>query len=294
MNITVLHTASGGQYARAIARSVRFLCERHHEIEAVETRSVNELYGWNPGSNTTIIARAAYPSMNGWMGRLKQIENNGAKAINAVDVLRLTSDKGDCSGVLLKAGVPHPRTWIYTKGSGSAFLDEVPDTFIAKPITSRSQGASVIKYTQRPGSREYTLMAIGSVPGDTVVIQEVVPYTALHRVIVIGGVALPYTFVDRVGWHAPEDWKLSVCLNRTTMQFVGRPDSALLDVAERAQRAVGAEISFVDVFETAAGYVMSEINTACNLTIHEELARSAGLTDWNIHYRIARYAVLGR
>jgi glutathione synthase/RimK-type ligase-like ATP-grasp enzyme len=161
-------------------------------------------------------------------------------------------------------------------------------TIIAKHLTSMSQGASVKKISMRllieDAQRE-----IEQVPGDTIVLQELVDYVALYRVIVIGDVALPYAFVDRPEWHQPEDWKVSVCLNRTTMLYC-TPSTELKRMAERAQQIVGARISFVDIFQTVSGrYTMSEINTACNLSIHEHLAQLAGEPKWNIHYQIARY-----
>jgi glutathione synthase/RimK-type ligase-like ATP-grasp enzyme len=73
------------------------------------------------------------------------------------------------------------------------------------------------------------------------------------------------------------------------MQFVSNPDTELLRVAERTQRVIRGEINFIDVFETREGYVLSEINTACNLLLHEEKARQAGSQYWNIARYIAQY-----
>ena len=73
------------------------------------------------------------------------------------------------------------------------------------------------------------------------------------------------------------------------MQFVSNPDSELLRLAERTQQVIGGEINFIDVFETREAYILSEINTACNLSLHEEKARRAGSTHWNIARYIAEY-----
>jgi hypothetical protein len=119
----------------------------------------------------------------------------------------------------------------------------------------------------------------------------------MHRVIVIGGKALPYTFVDKVAWH-PLQWKVSCCLNRTSMQIDTNPDQRVLEIAEETQRAVNGDINFIDIFEnddwrpiSQGRFSISEINTACSLNIHERLAQEAGRTDWNIHARIAKYLV---
>jgi glutathione synthase/RimK-type ligase-like ATP-grasp enzyme len=236
------------------------------------------------------------------MMTLKDWEDIGYRVVNPVDVLKLTSDKYECAKVLMDYGVNHPFTRIYNRGMSDEDLIDMIDSIvnvsvesdpiiIAKPLTSMEQGAQVKKIHNVEGRRVSNLRAeIEEVRGDKIVLQECVDYRALHRVIVIDHEALPYTFVDRVEWH-PREWKVSVCLNRTTMRFNDNPDMPLLLLAESAQRAVNAEISFIDVFETHGGYTMSEINTACNLSIHERLAQRAGRKDWNIHYRIARYLV---
>jgi glutathione synthase/RimK-type ligase-like ATP-grasp enzyme len=74
------------------------------------------------------------------------------------------------------------------------------------------------------------------------------------------------------------------------MQFVSNPDQELLRVAERTQEVIGGEINFIDIFRTRSGrWILSEINTACNLSIHEGMARQAGHPSWNIANAIAKY-----
>ncbi len=124
-------------------------------------------------------------------------------------------------------------------------------------------------------------------PTSKVIIQEYVPYTALYRIIVIGGEAIPISWVDR---PTERRWKVSVCLNRG-MEFVPNPAPGLLRIAEQTQREIGGKINFIDIFDTPTGFVLSEINTACNLTIHEEKARAAGSRHWNIAKKIAQYLI---
>ena len=76
------------------------------------------------------------------------------------------------------------------------------------------------------------LSKIKHIPSNPYVIQEIVYYKAIYRVIVINGKALPFSFVDR---PTKKKWKVSVCLNRDTMEFVPNPNKNLLKLAVDAQ-----------------------------------------------------------
>jgi glutathione synthase/RimK-type ligase-like ATP-grasp enzyme len=260
--------------------------------------------------NTLIHARAAYPEC-GWMNNLVRKENEGFKVINNTDVLQLTSDKSRCAIKMFNEGLPHPKTWEYNRITGDINLDAIVryaqengnGKIVVKPYTSMNQGADVEVISELRSDTQCTCSHCGDVhsrvaidsrelraairrqPTNKVVIQEYIDYTAIYRVIVIGGRALPISWEDRPSEHR---WRVSVCLNRG-MMFVPRPDTELLRLAERTQRIIGGEINFIDVFETREGYVLSEINTACNLLIHEDKARGAGSTYWNIARYIAEY-----
>jgi len=241
---------------------------------------VNELSSIENDMGTLIHARAAHPRTR-WMDRLENLELNNL-VVNSTSTLRLTSDKL-ASSLLFSRELPnfHPRTWEYPSGFSLDFFED--GEYILKPYTSMDQGANVRVY--RHPTDDIVDIA-RTIPGSTLILQERVNYTALHRVIVIGGVALPYTFYDV---PTRDRWRVSVCLNKTTMRFNGNPDRELLSLGVRAQQVVRGDVNFVDIFETSNGYVLGEINTACNLRIHEVMARRSGRSDWNIHYRIAKY-----
>jgi glutathione synthase/RimK-type ligase-like ATP-grasp enzyme len=272
--------------------------------------------------NTIIHSRAAYPNGPQWVRNLVAKEEEGFRVINNTGVLRLTSDKSRCAIRMYNAGLPHPETWEHQRLTGSNLgaiarhsRERGRHKLVVKPYTSMNQGSDVEIVeleeierivqeeecicsccgnvhtrtrnisTVRDNNFDRLQRAIRNQPTNRVVIQEYVDYTAIYRVIVIGGEALPISWVDR---PTPERWKVSVCLNRN-MQFVPNPDRELLRVAERTQRVIEGEINFIDVFETRDGYVLSEINTACNLLIHEQKARNASSTYWNIARYIAEY-----
>lgn len=318
-----VRTDLGGIYARKILKSIEWIGEHHypqHEFhthdltisefeEAYLSGAFSHNYDVFHPQDTIIHPRAAHPYDVDWIKHLKALWTRGFTVVNPPDVLKMTSNKLKCS-LLLQDKVNHPASWEYRKDMTIAQVKSLrdsiaerlgePDYVIAKPLTSLNQGADVRKVyfgAWADNLRE----EFDKVPGKRIVIQEFVPYTALHRVIVIGGKALPYTFVDRVEWHQPDDWKVSCCLNRTTMRLNENASPELLALAEQTQAIVGGSVNFIDIFQYQlvspggvfhkTAYTIGEINTACSLNIHERLAKEAGRSDWNIHYRIARQLV---
>lgn len=313
MNYIILHTSGGKSYARKIVRSLNWIKDNKSwgkDIERVFSISINridEIHGFIP-ENTVIYARAAHPDSS-WMRELQRLESLGFTVINNTNTLKLTSDKLACS-LHLQGKVNHPKTWEYNRQMTIRQFDtlineietslDLPQFIIAKPLTSLEQGANVKKIDISDVTNEQIRNLIDDIPGNKIVVQEYVPYTALHRVIVINGKSLPYTFIDKPEWHSNGDWKVSCCLNRTTMQLNEHPSRRILDLAEQTQVEINGKINFIDIFEhnddvfgriDNISYTISEINTACNLSIHERLARNAGRIDWNIHARIARQLV---
>ena len=297
MNFVIVTTGSGNSYAKKIARSISWINEHHFKGSEFNTTilsvsDVSKLEKFNK-DNTIIHARAAHPYA-GWMRVLRGVEARGYRVINRTSVLTLTSNKLNCS-LSLQDEFPHPITW---EANGSnleetcsiALRTLVGDRLIVKPITSMEQGARVSRFNVNATSLDTLIKAVNAFPDNRAILQEYVDYVKLHRVIVIDGEALPYSFVDDINYHSSSDWKLSVCLNKKTMVFESNPNKNLLKLAEDVQTFINGEINFIDIFETKKGdFVIGEINTACNLSIHEKLAKDAGRADWNIHYRIARY-----
>ena len=315
-NFIIIRTKKGRKYARKILSSVNWIGQHKYpdsffnildftieEFLVLPNHDFKQVYGVN---NTIIHARCANPRTE-WTEKLRELEEDGYKVVNSVDCIELTSNKLACS-LHLQGKVNHPKSlewkknWSYEEKVdfiNMAFHKfDMPKFFVAKPYTSLEQGANVKKLSFLEGNNNDVITSIDVIPGNKIVIQEYVDYTALHRVIVIGGKALPYTFIDKPEWH-PDNWKVSCCLNRTTMRINENANKELLKLAEQTQKEVGGVINFIDIFEYGFPderpewpmYTNAEINTACSLNIHEELAKKAGRKDWNIHYRIAKQLV---
>jgi glutathione synthase/RimK-type ligase-like ATP-grasp enzyme len=315
-NFILLRTDKGRKYANKILSSIKWINEHkypQHRFDCYEF-TISEFLTddgriesrLNP-ANTIIHARCANPRTE-WTIKLRELENAGYKVVNSVDCIELTSNKLACS-LHLQGKVNHPKSWEYRKNFTNSQLDNLiseinlslnPWKIIAKPLTSLEQGKNVRLLSMDNVTNDQLRREFDSVPGNKIVIQEYIPYTALHRVIVINNKALPYTFIDKPEWH-PTDWKVSCCLNRTTMKLNERIPDGLLSLAEETQKEVGGIINFIDIFEykvdigggaiPVSKFTNAEINTACSLNIHEKLAKNAGRSDWNIHYRIGKCLV---
>lgn len=290
MMFVIVRTGSGRKFARRIGRELKRINQRNKwimpSVNFFPTSFQNR--PWMHPRNTLIHSRAAYPDCY-WVRNLVNLEERGFRVVNSTDVLRLTSDKLKCALKMVDAGLPHPKTWETRRSNPRENLvqeyinlhaDGSPK-LVVKPYTSMEQGANV-KIVADPTSYAD---AVRGMPTSTVVVQEYVEYLAIYRVIVIGGRALPMSWVDR---PSHDRWRVSVCLNRS-MGFVYSPSTQLLRVAENTQRVIGGEVNFIDIFETRDGFVISEINTACNLLIHEDKARRWNHPNWNIARQIAAY-----
>ena len=293
MMYMIVRTGSGRKYARRIGQELKRVNPRNKWlIPSVNyfPESFRRRPHLNP-RNTIIHSRAAYPDGPMWVANLVRKEEEGYRVVNNTSVLRHTSNKLECAMDMYNAGLPHPRSWVANRSDSRENIQRLWHTImsdydcykvVVKPYTSMDQGANV-KIAE---TGEQLRSAIHGMPTGKVVVQECIDYTAIFRVIVINGRALPMSWVDR---PTPQRWRVSVCLNRN-MRFVPTPDPELLRVAERTQEVIGGEINFIDIFYTRSNrWILSEINTACNLLIHEGMARSAGHPEWNIARAIAKY-----
>lgn len=284
MNFVIVRTRGGTKYARRIGHELREL-GHHYRIPSHDNiRELIRSTGWRR-DNTVIHARAAYPSRSGFMGVLFELERNGWAVINTPDALLLTSDKLACARMLEDSGMWQPRT------EAIAGVREIPKVYeflanhhtcVTKPVASQGNGkyVHVIDRQTRRGQLEYIIRE----PAGAIMVQEYIPYIALHRVVVLNGEPIRTVWTDR---PTRDRWKVSVCLN-PAMKVTNNPPRALTDLAVRAQEIVGGDINFVDIFECrwdlsrmCPTFVIGEINTACSLLRHE---RMSGI---NIAKRIA-------
>jgi glutathione synthase/RimK-type ligase-like ATP-grasp enzyme len=293
--VIIVHTNKSYAYANHICKKIKYECLK------TNTYNLGILYSEQKknikNQNIIIHPRTATPLDSKWIILLKELEKEGVKVVNPPRLLQLTSNKLECSFVLYNNGINHPKTWKGFKDQKTLNLIKSllkkHEKLIIKPSNSISQGAYVKKIEQNNSDIEIS-KKIESIPTNPFVIQEYVDYIALYRVIVINGQALPFSFIDK---PTKDNWKVSVCLNRTRMKFVPNPDKRILKLGVDTQNVLNKYINnpykgihFIDIFETKDNkFTISEINTACSLFIHERLAKDAKHPNWEISKYIAEY-----
>ncbi len=273
----ILTSFPGRKYGRKIGKELRKLGVVSFYCSLTRWPKVFNDHPELNKNNCVIIARVAHPN-NGpsWMKILEQKEQEGWTVINSTKVLKLTSNKLECS-LYLQDKVNHPKSWECTKQNFNNVADSLMDgIYIVKPYVSQSQGKYVKKFAKANDADFHwdeiadKPLNINEIPENKLVIQEFIKYVALYRVIVINGKALPFSFIDR---PTKDKWKVSVCLNKVSMEYVPNPKKELLLLAEKTQKELGGQINYIDIFEKEDGtFVISEINTSCILFIHERLS----------------------
>jgi glutathione synthase/RimK-type ligase-like ATP-grasp enzyme len=291
--VVIIHTEKSYAFANKICSNINSSCFKSNVLELENTITSLPKY-----DKLIIHPRTATPINTNWIRYLKKLEKNGAIIVNPPRLLQLTSNKLECAFVLYNAGINHPKTWKGLKNNNETVKEiqsllQTHHKLIIKPYNSISQGAYV-KLLKNGFTNKKIRESIDTIPTDPFVIQEYVNYSAIYRVIVIGGKALPFSFIDR---PTPEKWKVSVCLNRDTMKFIYNPNPKLLKLAVDTQNVINKHVNnkysgihFIDIFETTKNnFTISEINTACSLFIHERLAKNANHPKWEISKFIAAY-----
>lgn len=276
MEFVIIRTIKGSRYASYIDKEINITGKR---CGVTEIKNLNEFLKKNKcdPKSTLIHVRTAHPDRVYKV--LKNLSKKGYRIINSSEAIRLTSDKLESCFYAEKNKIPCAKTVTISKKMAIPFIRKKIDEWgdvIVKPRTSQGQGEYCFKFNKRNINH---LDRVKKIPSPDFVVQKFLEYERLNRVLVIG-----YKALDKaVFWDKPgQGWKCSVCLN-PNLKTYGKPPQKLLKFAEDIAKKFKAEISFIDIFSTPKGYVLNEINTACNFVIHERKSRI------NISRKIAEY-----
>jgi len=291
-DIIIVTTLLGKAYAKRISSEIKKI-NNSLTVSILNIKELNERCD-KIGNPKLIIVRAATPIDTDWIKCLTKMEKRGIKVVNPTSVLKLTSNKLLSSFHFIKKGLPHQDSKEGSKLKIPMTLNTIRhmlkfyNKIIIKPFTSRSQGIYVRVITKDMTDTEI-ISKINQIPTNQFVIQEFIPYKAIYRVIVINNKALPLSYKDI---PRPNKWRVSVCLNKN-MKFIPNPPKKLLQTAERVQSSIyNGGVHFIDLFEVNENkYVISEVNTACRLLLHERKAREAKHKYHNIAHYLAQYYV---
>lgn len=276
--IVIIRTTKGQKYADFIVKEIN-LAGYHAGV--VDLKNIGEyLKGNNCSPEKTLIhTRTASPNYTYRI--LKKLENQGYRIINSSEVIKLTSDKYQSCVFAQKNNIPCAETIKVSKKEVFSLIGEKVKKWgkvVVKPIVSQGQGKFAFMFGK---DNLAEIEKIKDIPVEEVVLQEYIDYQRLTRIVIIGFKAVKEAvFYDEPG----NNWKCSVCLNPEIKLHQNSPRE-LLELAEDISRKIKSEISFIDIFTTKNGYVLNEINTACNLVIHERISRH------NISKKIAGYLI---
>lgn len=275
--ILIVRTKTGHQYAKFIARKIESLGAKCCGI--VYREDLDDFlkkHGCSP-EKTLLHYRTAGPLVT---PKAYQLEKKGYRLINAARVLDLTADKFKSYEWASQHGVSLPFTKKGARNEIKKYSKKsAVQRFVLKPINSVERGAFCFRSSINDPKIDQKLSQI---PGEKIILQEFVEYLRIYRVIVIGNKTLD----QAVLYDEPNSnrWKVSVCLN-PEMKLAKNPNQKLLSYAKKLANIFESEIAFIDIFETQNNYVLSEINTACNLILHEQKS------GYSISEDIAKYLV---
>ena len=280
--IVILTTGSGNDYANRILQCIRYSIGNHSDegreqtfkIRGSEIESFMDSHLELTPENILFHARTAHPSAN-WMEHMSELEKQGFRFINNTSVLKLTSDKWH-SYLELKEIGEMPKTILVTNRNNLDILDGFVNKFIIKTRISQGNGTYVKLVDGREDRIDRNIF--NEFPSGDLLIQDFLDIKAIYRTFCFGDFVLPVLTMDDNNL-----WKKSVCLNRKQIGLVmgesKEQDKKIEEITSYAleiQQSFGGEINFIDIFELINGsFVLSEINTACNLIIHENKTKAS-------------------
>lgn len=277
--ILIVRTKAGNKYAEIIAQKINNLGAKCCGIVCwKELDAFLEQNECTP-EKTLLYYRTTGRQIN---KKAHELKDKGYKIINSPEVLDRTSDKFYSYEWASKHGVDLPLTEKGTQDKMKHFISEgAMKEFVFKPVNSIGGGIFCFRSSINDPEIDDKLSQI---PGEEIIVQEFVEYIRIYRVIIIGNKILDKAvFYDEPN---PDRWKVSVCIN-PEMKLDENPDPDLLSYARRLADIFESEIGFIDIYETKDGYILSEINTACNLILHEQKS------GYDISKDIAEYLVSG-
>lgn len=268
MNIIIVHTKRGIEYAQYLQQYLSSQAKVTCYISDIP--SLEELIKKNNLSshNTLIHSRTAGPNAN---KKLAAIEQRGFTIVNSVNTLTLTSNKYLSFEHAQKNNLPVMLTYKIKKTDINTIQNLLFQykKLVLKPIISQGQGIYCHKIEKNISQKALNEI-LAMIPEEEIQVQQYIDYKKLLRVIVINFKALK----EATTYDAPKegDWKCSVCLNSNIKKYSNTQDETLFTLAENTAKAFDARINFIDFFEDQEGkFVLNEINTACNLFIHEKI-----------------------
>ncbi len=214
---------------------------------------------------------------------LGSLAARGVHTMNRASALLGAHDKLLTARLLLRAGLPHPRTRLLTGGRA---LPELDGPVVVKPRFG-SWGRDVVRCrdakTLRRHVRELEQRAWFRAHG--AIVQELVPSQG-HDLRIVVAADVVVGAISRVS--RPGEWRTNVALGASRVP-VDPPEHACA-LALKAASAAGAELLGIDLLpDGAGGYTVLELNGAVEFTAEYALDRDPfAAAGWELARRALR------
>lgn len=211
---------------------------------------------------------------------LKILNDRGVKTVNTWEVANNCGDKLITTNLLVKHGVPTPRTLVaYTPESALQAIERLGYPVVLKPAVG-SWGRLLAKINDRDAAEALLehKQTLGSYHHSTFYIQEYVSKPGRDiRSFVVGDKTIGAIYRSADHWitNTARGGRATNC-----------PVTEELDnISVRAARAVGGGVVAIDLFETSDGLTVNEVNYTM------EFRNSIQVTGVAIHEKVIDYAL---
>ena len=184
----------------------------------------------------------------------KIYEANGVKVVNSPVVAERCGEKYVTSQILVKEGIPTPRVLMaFDEESALAAAEEIGYPFVMKPVVG-SWGRLLAKVEDRSTAEAFIEhKATYGVSHQVFYLQEYINKPGCDiRAFVIGDE--PICAIYRTS----ENWITNTARGGVASNCA--LTSELTDICQRTARAIGQGLLAIDLFETANGLVVNEVN----------------------------------
>ena len=232
------------------------------------------------------------------MNRLKEREKYGVKVINTTKMMEVILDKhklkkkvsemDDVNKVIISEGRYNNNT-----------INLIQDLLLTKDIVIKAIGdttsSGLLEKNSNYADIKNTIpLLLEKTNTDKFIIEEYLDYVRIHRVLIINGLPLDYTFI-----YNNEDNNMSSKFDEESMIVIKDPKNSIINLARKVFNNLHDDIGnnyrgfvAVDIYQTQTRDIFfSDINPIDNVMKYQNLANENLRTwrDWNISKKIAQH-----
>lgn len=254
--------------------------EKHRDVEVamIDDRKLHFNLGSDRFEHDVVLERCINHSRA--LHALRLLESAGVKCVNTYHVANICGDKLLTSVALQEHGVPQPEIRVaFTEESALQAIEEMGYPVVLKPAVG-SWGRLLSKINDRDAAESILehKTVLGSYHHSIFYIQK---YVEKHgrdiRTFVVGDECIGGIYRDSPHWitNTARGGKASNCPITPELR----------DLSLRGARAVGGGVVALDIFETATGFQVNEVNYTM------EFKNSVSVTGVNIPGKIVEYTL---